>query len=205
MSVSGGTATSTSIAASRKPRHGPQPKAPPYGCRITSCNWYRRCSAAFGPTSPSASSCTSPSRRSKSSCRCLGGPRSSRVCWAPILSVSTSPGAHRTFFCCRGDWPGQRLRGHPSGCAPGSARWISATAKSRWARFPSQSTPPNSTRKRAIGISAAVLRRSAPSWATHARSCSASTDSITPRASRFVSRRSPSCSPKAGPSVRTPC
>ena len=57
-------------------------------------------------------------------------------------------------------------------------------------------------RNRAVRQRAA---RSAASSAIRARSCSASTDWTTPRASTFGCRRSRSCSTSTGPSATTPC
>ena len=48
-------------------------------------------------------------------------------------------------------------------------------------------------------------RRSGPSWATPARSCSASTGSTTPRASMCGCTRFPNCSPRAVSNATTPC
>ena len=94
--ASGGTATSRSTGGSPRPPREPRRRARRCGSRTTSCSWCRRCCGCCGRISPSASSCTSRSRRSSCSCRCRGGPRSSRACSAPTWSASTCPAAHRT-------------------------------------------------------------------------------------------------------------
>ena len=94
--ASGGTATSTSTGASPRPPRGPRRRARRCGSRTTSCSWCRRCCGCCGPISPSDSSCTFRSRRWSCSCRCRGGPRSSKACSAPTWSASTCPAARRT-------------------------------------------------------------------------------------------------------------
>ena len=82
-------------------RPRPPPRSPtrarPSGCRTTSCNWCRRCSASCGPTCGSASSCTSRSRRSSCSCSCRAAPRSCAACSAPTWSASSSRLAAQNF------------------------------------------------------------------------------------------------------------
>ena len=155
------------------------------GCRTISCSWCRRCCGCCGRISPSDSFCTSRFRPSSCSCRCRGARRSSRGCWAPTWSASSCPAARRTSSSWHGASSARTHRARRSVSVPVSARSRSASAPSRWARFPSRSTRPTSTSKARDGASGSARGRSAPNSATRARSCSASTGSTTPRASTF--------------------
>ena len=95
--ASGGTPTSTSTSASPStPPSGPR-RTPPSGCTTTSCSWCPRCCASCAPTSGSASTCTSRSRRPSSSSSCRGAVRSSRDCSAPTWSASSCRAAPQNF------------------------------------------------------------------------------------------------------------
>ena len=82
-------------------------------------------------------------------------------------------------------WWAPTRRARRSVCVPVSARSRSVSAPSRWAHFRSPSTRGNSTPRPGTAESDSVPARSAASWVTHARSCSASIGSTTPRASMF--------------------
>ena len=124
---------------------------------------------------------------------------------ADLVGFHLAGGAQNFLFLAR------RLIGAPtpraarSACGRGSARFSWTTAPFRWARSPSRSTRPSSTRRPATAASGDGPARSGPSSATPARSCSASTGSTTPRASMSGSGPSPSCSPRAASSATTPC
>ncbi len=83
-------------ALRREGRRASPPRARRSGSTTTSSSWCRRCCASSGPTSGSASTCTSRSRPPSCSSSCRGAGRSSRACSAPTWSASSSPAARRT-------------------------------------------------------------------------------------------------------------
>ena len=93
--ASGGSATSTSTGASPRP-----PRAAAHGATVWVQDYQLqlvpKMLRMLRPDLTIGFSCTSRSRRWSCSCRCRGGPRSSRACSAPTWSASTCPAARRT-------------------------------------------------------------------------------------------------------------
>ena len=173
------------------------PRAARCGSTTTTCTSCPRWSARCGPTCGSASSCTSRSRRRSCSCGCRGATRSSAGC-----SARTSIGFQRRVAAENFVGPRaspRRLRnrrGRPrrstSACRPTTGASC-ASARSR-----SRSTSTRSTRSRADRRARRACARSASGSAIPRRSCSASIDSTTRRASTSASPASPRCSSSAG-------
>ena len=172
--ASGGELPDGQPALRRGRRRGRGRRAPPCGCRTTSCSSCRRCCASCGPTCASAASTTSRSRPSSSSRSCRGARRCSRACSAPTSSASSG-------------WPTPA-----TSCAP--CRQLLGAHDASATRVTVEGTPPPGPCARAIPISIDFAgprgaRASArTSWSAPARSATSLGDPKVAHARRRPAR-----------------